>query len=433
MQPQIRNGHVPGNAEVTPERKERAPKKFTPISIAALKPEAKQYEVRDLGADGLYVAVSPTGFKGFVVRYRCGGKPRKLTLGRVTLKAARKAAGDALNEAAEGRDPAAAKQKRVEERHAVEADTFKAVVEKYLTLVCGMKRDGDAVTFTGKNKLRTAARRHADLERLVLPTLGKKPITEIRRSQITALLDEIQINNGEVAADRTLALIRKIMNWHATRADHFETPIVRAMARTKPKERQRKRTLTDQELKAVWKTAGEGDGAFRALVRFLLLTGARRSEASEMTWTEITGTEWTLPASRNKVKIDLTRPLSAAALAVIKSQRNDGSYVFSTTEGKAPVSAFSKFKANFDKASGTSGWTLHDLRRSAKSLMSRAGVTPAHSEQCLGHVIKGVEGNYDQHDYRPEMKIAYDKLATLIELIANPPEGNVTPLRKKRA
>ena len=109
-----------------------------------------------------------------------------------------------------------------------------------------------------------------------------------------------------------------------------------------------------------------------------------------MTWDEIVdddfGPCWLLPASRNKVKVDLVRPLSAAVLAVLNARpRIDGCpYVF--TYGKRPLAAFSQCKDAFDAASGVSGWTLHDLRRTARTLMSRAGVNSDHAEQCLGHL-----------------------------------------------
>jgi integrase len=69
----------------------------------------------------------------------------------------------------------------------------------------------------------------------------------------------------------------------------------------------------------VWR-ASEGGGIFDALVRFLFLSGARRSEAAGITWTEITGNVWRLPAARNKGKVDLLRPLSKAALALLHAQ-----------------------------------------------------------------------------------------------------------------
>ena len=97
-----------------------------------------------------------------------------------------------------------------------------------------------------------------------------------------------------------------------------------------------------------------------------------------------------LPAARNKVAEVLVRPLSALALEIIaKTLRISDEFVFST--GARPLAAFSRFKRRLDEASGTSGWTLHDLRRSARSLMARAGTPSEHAERCLGHVLPGIE------------------------------------------
>src|SRR5262249_8414294 len=146
-------------------------------------------------------------------------------------------------------------------------------------------------------------------------------------------------------------------------------------------------------------------GAFGALVQFLLLTGARRREAAEMTWGEISEGDWMLPAARNKVKIDLVRPLSAAARSALAKLPRIGrpGYVF-TTGGDRPLGGFSNFKRRFDRASGVTDWTLHDLRRTARSLMSRAGVPTDHAERCLGHVMPGVRGTYDRHEYQEEKR-----------------------------
>src|SRR5262249_4052319 len=150
--------------------------------------------------------------------------------------------------------------------------------------------------------------------------------------------------------------------------------------------------------------ADETAGPFGHYVQFLLLTAARRNEAAHMRWSEVVGSDWTLPAHRNKTKVDLVRPLSAAAQAVLakvgKLRIADGEYVFSATGNR--LGGLSRRKAEVDNFSGVTGWTLHDLRRTARSLMSRAGVTSDHAEQCLGHVIPGVRGTYDRHSYHKE-------------------------------
>jgi len=403
------------------------PRGFTDFAIKNLKPGPVRREIPDPGARGLYAIVEPSGHKSFAVRFRFAGKPRKLSLGNVSLSIARKLAAHALREVTEGRDPALAKRQAKVEQRTVAATTFRSVAERYMTIKAGMRRNGDQVTFG--EKTRTAARRLRDLERAVLPTLGDRPIVEIRRSEIAKLLDDIDEGSGPVAADQALGLIRCVMNWYATRADNFVPPIVRGMARTSTKERARSRILTDDEIRRIWNS--EQAGAFPALLRFLLLTGARRAEAAGMTWQELDGGNWILPASRNKTKLELTRPLSLTALAVIESQRSDCPFVFS--KGGKAFSTFSRDKVAFDAAAGISNYRLHDLRRTARSLLSRAGVNADIGERCLGHALAGVRATYDRHDYLPQMTRAYDALAALIERIAKPPGGNVTELHKNKS
>jgi integrase len=264
------------------------------------------------------------------------------------------------------------------------------------------------------------------LERLVYPSLGARPIAEIRRSDIVRLLDQIEDERGAAMADRTLSIIRKIMNWHAARSDDFRSPIVRGMARTS--ERPRDRVLSDDELRSIWRTA---DGSiFGSYLRFLLLTAARRNEAAKMERGELSGTDWTLPAARNKTNQDLIRPLSTPAQAIIAALPNNGKFVF-TRRGRAALGSFGILKEEIDRASGITGWTLHDLRRTARSLMSRAGVPSDHAERCLGHVIGGVRGTYDRHEYHEEKRLAFEALAGLIAEIVDP-QPNVLAMRGER-
>jgi integrase len=161
-----------------------------------------------------------------------------------------------------------------------------------------------------------------------------------------------------------------------------------------------------------------------------VLTAARRDEARELIRDEIQGGDWILPAARNKTKLDLVRRLSGAAQTIVEAQAgiDDSSFVFSVS-GKKAIASLSRYKRDFDKACGVTGWTLHDLRRTARSLMSRAGISSDHAERCLGHVIGGVRETYDRHEYHSEKKRAYEALATLIERIVHPPGGNVRQLR----
>jgi integrase len=163
----------------------------------------------------------------------------------------------------------------------------------------------------------------------------------------------------------------------------------------------------------------------------LLLTGARLSEARRMTRSEVSPNgDWLLPAERNKVKRELLRPLSPQARAVLDSRPViDGCPYYFTADGRRAIAASTRHKKQLDEASSVSDWRLHDLRRTSRSQMSKAGVAREHAEECLGHVQKLIPGTYDRHDYYSEKKRAYEKLATQLELIVNQPEGNVVPLR----
>jgi integrase len=370
------------------------------------KPQGPQTDYFDETVSGLALRVS-VDRKTWTLHFSSpiNGKRARMTLGTypaASLAAARTKALEAKALVEEGRDPRGAAK-----------DTFQAIAEEY------MRRDG--------KKLRNRDWEESALRRLVYPALGHKLIAEIKRTELVRLLDKIEDENGPVQADRTLAVIRKIMNWYASRSDDFRSPIVRGMARTKSKERARDRILTDEEIRAIWATK---DGVFVAFVRFLLLTAARRNEASDLAWAEIEGGDWTLPAARNKTKVDLIRPLSRAAMEVIEALPRQGPFVF-TTNGTKPIAAFSGFKRKLDRELGIEGWTLHDCRRTARSLMSRAGVASDHAERCLGHVIGGIRGVYDRHEYHREKAHAFEALAALIERIVHPPADNVTQLARR--
>jgi integrase len=174
----------------------------------------------------------------------------------------------------------------------------------------------------------------------------------------------------------------------------------------------------------MWHTA-EQRNVFGVYVRFLLLTAARRDEARELVRDEIKDGKWLLPAARNKTKLDLLRPLSKAALALVEAQPKVAGcpYVF-TASGKKAINGLSHDKRDFDEACGVTGWRFHDLRRTARSLMSRAGVNADVAEMCLGHVLN------DRHRYEEEKRHAFEALAALIDRITHPPASNVTPLRQ---
>ena len=388
-------------------------KALTTKAVENLRPGPVRREIAD-SVPGLYLVVQPSGRRRFCLRYRIHGRSRKLTLAAgLTLAAARKVAGDAALDIERGDDPADARKAARQQAAAARADTVLAVCMAYQT------REG--------GKLRTAGKRLQLLERHVFPTLGARPIGSVRRGEIVKLLDTIEDRAGSRTSDIALALLRRIMRWHALRDDSFNSPIVAGMARHGIAEHARSRVLDDAELRAIWKAAGDA-GTFGALIRFLLLTACRRSEAAGLPWGEIIDGVWHLPPGRNKTKQPLARPLSGTALALLAARPRLAGVPYVFTVGAGPWTSFSAPKKLLDAASGATGWRLHDLRRTARTLLSRAGVTADIAEMYLGHVLPTIRRTYDRHAYESELRHAAEALASVIQRIVAP-RANIVPLR----
>ena len=385
---------------------------------------------------GFGVRVTAAGARAFVLNYRLRGREHRFTIGAWPDWSALKAVREARNlrqRVDRGENPIA-------EREAPSAPvTVASVLDDFVARHVRNKN----------NPLRSADEYQSAFERLVKPRIGKLGIYEVRRSHVIKMLDEIEDANGPVMADRTLAYLRKAFNWYATRDDQFNVPVVRGMARVKPKERARTRVLSDEEIRILWPVLDQA-GTFGAFVKTLLLTAQRRDEVAHMSRKEIDSDGiWTIPAERYKAKRPNFVPLSKTALALIAAQpkHDDCDYVF-PSRAKTPYSGFGKSKAKLDKTVFVAmkkqakkgakvepipNWTLHDLRRTAKTLMARAGVRPDISERVLGHVIAGVEGTYDRHSYADEKRDALEKLATMVERIPNPLPSNVETLAERRS
>ncbi len=382
---------------------------------------------------GFGVRVTASGARAFILNYRLRGREHRFTIGAWPDWSALKAVREARNlrqRVDRGEDPLA------DRAPIPTTNSISGVIDDFMARYVRNK----------EKPLRSADQIQSAFDRLVKPRIGKIGVYELRRSHVAEMLDKVEDEAGPVQADRVRAYLRKALSWYAERDDEFNlnAAFVRVGTRANPKERARTRVLSDAEIRIIWPLLSEA-GTFGALLKTLLLTAQRRDEVASMVWKEI-GADgiWTIPAERYKTKRSHHVPLSNAALTVIEAQpQTDGcDYVF-PSRTRTPFSGFGKSKTRLDKAillsmqkraqKGTEveplpNWTIHDLRRTAKTLMARAGVRPDISERVLGHVIAGVEGTYDQYSYADEKRDALEKLAVMIERILNPPPSNVEKL-----
>ena len=398
---------------------------------------------------GFAVRVTAAGTRSFVLFHRFNGKPYWETLGRWDANAqggtltvrdaivrAEKLAKDLRNGRRE--DPRPERTRRLQDGDKATDGNVSGLLDVYIA------------RYLKAGKLRSAGMIEGQLERLVKPRIGKISIYDLKRSHISRMLDDIADENGPRMADLALAYCRKGFNWYEVNGhdDDFTSPVVRGMARLKPSDRERERVLADDEIRDVWAALDTitEPACLPAYVKTLLLTATRRGETADMATSELDGDLWTIPAARYKTKRDHVIPLSAAALDLIRSAAptkpgRNAHFVFSTTAGAVAFAGFSKAKTALDTAIANireregrppmANWTLHDLRRTARTLLARAGIRDDIAERCLGHVIKGVEKVYNRYAYLDEKRAAFEALAALVSRILNP-TANVEELASRR-
>lgn len=385
---------------------------LTVKSVEAAKADpGKRRELPDAALPGLYLVVQPAGGKSWAVRYRADGKPRKLTLGpypRLGLTDAREAARTALRAVAEGRDPAGEKQAAKVEVAAVQTMQFGAVVADYIERYA-------------KPRNRSWRETESFLTRTLDATdkWQEKDVRAIGRKDVLDALDAVVARGASIHANRLFAALRRFFAWTVERGILDASP----MAGLKPPspEISRDRILTDAELVAVWKAAGEVSYPFGPVVQLLILTGQRRSEVLEAEWREfdLDGATWTIPRERAKNDRAHVVPLAPQAVEILRSIPRVGnrSRLLFTTTGETAFSGVSKAT---DRLQGLSSkhlpdgvevepWRLHDLRRTFASGCARLGVPVHVVEKALNHVSgthAGIVGVYQRHEYGDERRRA---------------------------
>jgi integrase len=265
---------------------------------------------------------------------------------------------------------------------------------------------------------RGAKERERLVRKYLIPEFGNRPMHDVRRVDVNELIDAIAKTSGLTSANQVLKTTSAIMAWWQSRDDSFKSPIVRGMARGSATKRDR--ILTDDEIRKIWAACETCPGG--NFIRFALLTAQRHGTIATMRWRDVQDDVWTIPAesAREKGNIKCVR-LPPLAMQVLQAQPQIvGAPIFGRQQ--------SHVSRQIRKASGVHGWTVHDCRRTARSLMSRAHIPTEISELVLGHTIKGVRGVYDRHSYFGEKSHALAALARLIETILSPDASNIIAL-----
>jgi integrase len=408
--------------------------KLTAPSVRALKLQRDQRDKTfwDDEIGGFGIRVREGGSKAWVVQYDFGGRARRMTLGAVEALDAGKAratAKDILASVRLGRDPAA-------EKHTARArasETFGALLPRYLEHQ------------RAKLKPRSFEEVARHLEMHAQP-LHARALDAVDQRAAAIMLAKIAENNGPAAANRTRASVSAYFSWLMKEGLASSNPF--ANTNKAPENASRDRTPTDDELAEIWRACE--DNQYGAIVRLLMLCGARRDEIAGLRWSEVNVDDAliTLPPERTKSRREHEIPLSAAALAIVEAQplRDGRDHIFGRGEGgfsdyssskselDARILAARQAKAKRGKAAAPMpAWTLHDFRRAmSTALHEKLGIAPHVVEATLGHTgtfRSGVASVYNRSSYRTEKRRALDLWADHVLAAVEERERKVIPLR----
>ena len=367
---------------------------------------------------GFALRITAAGGKAFVLQYTVDGRQRRKTIGdwpTWSLEAARVEARDLAQQIAKGTDPLEEKRRRKAE------PTLKELAGDWL----------DKATTGLKSEKAIRGYINNDL----LPALGHIKVTDIRRRDVIEVI-EAKAEKTPRAAANVLIYARRLLDYATDRDFIPANPLaglkpssITVKGKRDPlKAVARGRVLDHDEIRAFWHSV-ETCGLHRLTalaLKLVLVTGQRPGEVSGMREDEISGRWWTIPANRRgKTETDHTVYLTDTALQIIADAKAEidrlhkrrkepwSGNVFEARPGK-PLTrhAVSRAVARYHAELGAKvvepwgRWTPHDLRRSMRTGLSAAKVRPDISEIVIGHVIPGIRGVYDRHDFKDELRAA---------------------------
>jgi integrase len=391
---------------------------FTAITVASYRPAASRREIPDGGCRGLYLVIQPTGAKSWAVRYHLPGSTKtvKLTLGTVgvlSLADARLKASEIQHQRATGKDP----QVKEPTTH-----TFASAARLY-------------VEERASRRLRRwrpiAALLGLDPDSL-LPRPGGLADRWQGRGVQTITGDDIHLALSWRQSRHLLSALSQMFQWLIDQRIVKVNPCVgvRGADPNPPRER----VLSDDEIRWLWRACDAAGYPYGPLIKFLLITGARRQEAAAMTRSELTGSVWTLPKER--AKNGRTHAVTLPALALEQLQGNH-EFLFSGS-GFKPAGNIHWNKQRLDalmagvapRGHVIPHFVIHDLRRTAITGMARAGVELHVIERAVNHVggsFGGIVGVYQQYKYTDQVAAALEAWSQLLTEIVSP--SNIVPMR----
>ena len=369
----------------------RALKPLTAAAVARYQPTAKRREIPDGGSQGLRLVIQPSGAKSWAMRFRRpNGKTAKITLGPVdlsgtetpadpvlgaplTLAAARRLAAELQRQRAIGRDVASdcvtlKRQRRTAARVRSE-NTFSIAAQQFV------EEHASAKTRRWKETARLLGLSPLDLKTIpggLADRWHDKPITEISTDDIYALVDEarrqgipgIGRRNTGLSEARARAIFSCLSKMFAWLVAHRRTKINPCIGIPRPAAPPaRERVLSDSEIRWFWTACDALGSPFGPLLKILLVTGARLNEVARMTRHELSedGSTWVLSGARTKNRrshILVLPQLAQEILGEVKVISGEAAIVFSTN-GRTPVSGFSKMKAQLDREMQSLGRQRH--------------------------------------------------------------------------
>jgi integrase len=391
------------------------PKRVPPLSakaLAVVRPGSEAIELVDGFLPGLRVRILPSGTRSWSLNIRdTKGVRRRFDLGPgLGLAEARRKAERLRQAVREGSDPTterrAARQRAQAAREG--EGTLGALLDTYFATGPGGRQ-----------------RRAAESKQLVQAVFSQalgKPMLDINGPELQLIADGWR---SGATASLAVRLVRPCLKWAAKRG--LVRPGVADLEQPATV-RKRERVLTTDELRAVWPHLR---GPHGDVIKWLLWTGCRLNEAAGMTWGEIDGDAWTIPAARAKNGRQRIVPLPPQATALLRSftAREPHALVFPSKRG-GMLSNWDRETKRLHALSGTTGWHRHDLRRAVATLLGDLGFAPHVLSVVLGHahIADGATAVYALSRYQREHREALQALADETDRIVTS-EGNVVRLR----